>query len=61
MSNRVRVFVTLLIDYFGDRAYPFALEQVCRFASEGDHHMADLWAEIADGIAGQDAMTRQLS
>ncbi len=61
MSNRVGVFVTVLIEHLGDRAYPFALEQVCSSANDGDHHMAELWAKIADGIAEQDALAHQLS
>jgi hypothetical protein len=54
MSDRTSVFVTVLTEQLSERAYPVAIDQVARFAMDGDPHMAELWAEIADGIAAFD-------
>jgi hypothetical protein len=51
MSDRLSVFVTLLVAHFNGQAYSFALEQVSVAATANDQHMAHIWAEIADGIA----------
>ena len=51
MPNQTAVFVNALVAHFGDRAYPFALEQIGRAAGAGMHETASSWAKIADGIA----------
>jgi hypothetical protein len=51
MSERMSVFVSVIMEDFGDSAHPFALEQVRLMMAEGDRNMVALWGEIANGIA----------
>ena len=51
MSEELDVFVSAIVEHFGEKAYPFALEQVGHAAQLCDERMASLWAEIAAGIA----------
>jgi len=51
MSDQAAVFVAASIAYYGEGAYPFALEQVGKAASAGAKDVALSWAKIADGIS----------